>query len=105
MTVGSPGGVMRGACARAGAVNTNSNTSERANTAGFLERVGRPEHDTAGAPASIDGGGAQERTVLTCTLPIRHLSAGTKVSRGSRALIKPERIKGKGSDALQQAIT
>src|SRR5437773_1194101 len=94
---------MRGACARAGAVNANSNTSERANTAGFLERVGRPEHDTAGAPASIDGGGAQERTVLTCTLPIRHLSAGTKVARRPGAMIRPERLTVKAAEALQQS--
>src|SRR5207248_3025850 len=94
---------MRGACARAGAVNANSNTSERANTAGFLERVGRPEQDTAGGPASIDGGGAQERTVLTCTLPIRHLSAGTKVARRPGAMIRPERLTVKAAEALQQA--
>src|SRR6266480_456042 len=94
---------MRGACARAGAVNANSNTSERANTAGFLERVGRPEHDTAGAPASIDGGGAQDRTVLTCTLPIRHLSAGTKVARRPGAMIRPERLTVKAAESLQQS--
>src|SRR5437762_13173808 len=94
---------MRGACARAGAVNANSNTSERANTAGFLERVGRPEHDTAGAPASIDGAGAQERTLVTCTLPIRHLSTGTKVAWRPGAMIRPERLTVKAAEALQQA--
>src|SRR5436190_4309813 len=94
---------MRGACARAGAVRANSNTSERDSTAEFLEWVVRPEHHTAGALASIDRGGARDRTVLTCTLPIRHLSAGTKVAREAGAMIRPERLTVKAAEALQQA--
>src|SRR5256885_12744051 len=57
---GTPAGVIRGACARAGAVRVSSNTSERASTAGFLEWVVRPEHHTAGALASIDRGGMRD---------------------------------------------
>src|SRR5437016_4914039 len=101
--VGSPAGVIRGACAKAGPVRVSSNTSERASTAGFLEWVVRAEHHTAGAPASIDGGGTRDRTVLTCPLPIRHLSVGTKVARRPGAMIRPERLTVKAAEALQQA--
>src|SRR5256886_17278350 len=90
--VGSPAGVIRGACARAGAVRVSSNTSQRASTAEFLEWVVRPEHHTAGALASIDRGGARDRTVLTCALPIRHLSAGTKVAREAGARSEERRV-------------
>src|SRR2546422_10908729 len=41
--------------------------------------------------------------ILTCALPIRHLSTGTKVARRAGAMIRPERLTVKAAEALQQA--
>src|SRR2546428_851903 len=59
----------------------------------------RGEHHTAIAERQL----MRFLGILTCALPIRHLSTGTKVARRAGAMIRPERLTVKAAEALQQA--